>query len=533
MTTAAVNRYLIKAPNTIKTSILLPSSKSIGNRALILNALCNNPELIKNLSVCDDTAVVIKALSEKQGTIDVGAAGTAMRFLTAFFAGQQGTFIITGTERMKHRPIKLLVEALRTVGAQIEYLEKEGFPPLSIKGQTLKGGEIMLDGSVSSQFVSALLMIAPMMTNGLKLHLTGHVISASYIHITTQLMRKFGVTIFEERRSDVTLPLSNQDLPTPVCHTFTVPHHKYHAQDDFTVESDWSAASYWYEMVALSPKKKSTVTLLGLQPDSLQGDSAIVTLFDKLGVNTSFTSTGAVLTKKQPTISGTLNYDFISMPDMAQTLVVTCVMQQIPFRFTGLQSLKIKETDRLTALKTELCKFGYMLEIQDDHTLEWKGKKGKPENVPNIATYEDHRMAMAFAPMSLCIREGIRIDNPEVVTKSYPSFWQDLKKANFTIRPVENANCCSLNETCIMGNNSATILDEIDYFEDEELDDYSGIPSDRHTAKAIEEFSEVLYTMQANEVTAWLHSLQFRNIYLPDSLKDEALLIIEEQRNNE
>ena len=506
--------HFIEAPHSINAAIVLPSSKSISNRALILNALCPNPKPIHNFSVCDDTDVVIKALNGKQEIIDVGAAGTAMRFLTAYFAGQQGHHIITGTKRMKNRPVKLLVEALRTVGAQIDYLEKDGFPPLRIEGQTLNGGEIELDGSVSSQFVSALLMMAPVMTNGLRLHLTGRIISASYIYITSQLMRQFGVTVFE------------------VNQTFSIPHQSYASPDNFTVESDWSAASYWYEIVALCPNEKATVSLQGLRADSLQGDAAIVQLFDKLGVNTSFTSSGAILTKKPRTLNGPLNYDFILIPDMAQTVAVTCVMLQIPFRFTGLQSLKIKETDRLAALRTELSKLGYLLEIHDDNTLEWKGEHYRQDTLSatdqkiHIATYEDHRMAMAFAPVALCMKNGIHIANPEVVSKSYPSFWNDLKKANFKVRPVVDANCCALYEMCELNGLPATLKEKIDYFDDEELDQYRGITSDKHSVKAIEEFCEVLYTMQAKEVRDWLHSLQLRDIHLPDQLKDEVLLII-------
>jgi len=511
--------YLIKAPQTLHADISLPSSKSISNRALILNALCARPKPIRNLSKCDDTDVVIKALSGKQEIIDVGAAGTAMRFLTAYFAGQQGVHILTGTERMKNRPIRLLVEALRTLGAQIDYLEKDGFPPLRINGKTLKGGEIELDGSVSSQFVSALLMIAPMMTNGLRLHLTGRIISASYIGITTQLMRQFGVTVQEEN------------------HTLTVPHQQYASIDNFRVESDWSAASYWYEIVALCKNDKASISLNGLKPDSLQGDAAIVQLFDKLGVNTSFSSSGAVITKKPLNFCGPLNYDFISIPDMAQTVAVTCVMLQIPFRFTGLQSLKIKETDRLTSLKTELSKIGYLLEIHDDNTLEWKGdtasNKYGETSLPVIETYDDHRMAMAFAPISLCKENGILIANPEVVSKSYPSFWNDLKKADFSVLPTGNTECCGLQEICGLDHLPTTKGIKIDYYDDEELDQYSGIASGSHSTKAIDEFREVLYTMQAKEVVEWLHSLQLRNIHLPDQLKDEALLIIKEQRNIE
>ena len=407
--------YHIKAPDALNANILPPSSKSISNRVLILNALCLRPGEIKNISECDDTEVVIKALAKKGNNINIGAAGTAMRFLTAYLSGQKGHYTITGTERMKNRPIKILTDALRTTGACIEYIEKDGFPPLRIKGQTLKGGDIYLDGSVSSQYISALLMIAPTMTNGLRLHLSGEIISRPYINLTIRLMRRFGVIVFEEEQ------------------TFTIPPQQYSPAENFTVESDWSAASYWYEMIALCKNNDATVTLDGLLPDSIQGDASIVGLFDKLGVCTTFTSAGVTLTKKQLSVDSPLTFDFVSMPDMAQTAVVMCAMLNIPFRFNGLQSLRIKETDRLSALKSELCKFGYQLEIHNENSLVWDGKKCDAESSPVVATYEDHRMAMAFAPISLRMENGVVIAAPEVVSKSYPSYWNDLEKAGFVI----------------------------------------------------------------------------------------------------
>ena len=407
--------YHIKAQNVLKTSILLPSSKSISNRVLILNALCNHPKEINNISECDDTEVVIKALREKKSNINIGAAGTAMRFLTAYLSSQKGSYTITGTERMKNRPIKILVDALRSTGAHISYTEKDGFPPLHIDGQTLKGGEIQLGGGVSSQYISALLMIAPLMTNGLRLRLSGEVISTPYINLTIKLMRRFGVIVFEEEQ------------------TYTVPPQQYSSAENFTVESDWSAASYWYEIVALCKDDNAGVSLHGLRADSLQGDSSIVKLFDNLGVETTFTSSGVTLTKKPAVVDRLFEFDFVSIPDMAQTFAVTCAMMNIPFRFTGLQSLKIKETDRLNALKVELRKLGYLLEIHNENSLEWTGKKCEAETSPVIETYEDHRMAMAFAPISLCRENGVSIANPEVVSKSYPSFWEDLIKTNFLI----------------------------------------------------------------------------------------------------
>ena len=407
--------YHISASNALNINILLPSSKSISNRVLILNALCKHPQKIYNISECDDTDVVIMALHTSSDMINIGAAGTAMRFLTAYLSAQKGSYTITGTERMKNRPIKILVDALRSAGASIDYIEKEGFPPLIINGKNLKGGDVFLNGSVSSQFISALLMIAPVMTNGLKLHLRGDIISKPYINLTIKLMLRYGVIVFEENQ------------------TFTIPPQQYSQVENFTVESDWSAASYWYEAMALCKNNNATISLQGLLKDSLQGDRDIVELFDKLGVKTSFTSSGVTLTKKQPALNGKFDFDFVSIPDMAQTVVVTCAALNIPFRFTGLQSLKIKETDRLEALKAELRKLGYLLEIHNENTLEWNGERCEADNSPVVATYKDHRMAMAFAPLALCIENGIRIANPEVVSKSYPLYWNDLKNAGFVI----------------------------------------------------------------------------------------------------
>lgn len=407
--------YLIKAPERLRAEIDLPASKSISNRVFILNTLCNHPNEIKNTPACDDTDVMSRALHDDHDEINIGAAGTAMRFLTAYLSVKKGTRILTGTERMKNRPIKLLVEALRSLGAEIEYLEKEGFPPLRIKGHTLTGGNVSLSGSVSSQYISALLMIAPQMANSMRLHLTGDVISKPYINLTIRLMRMFGVNVFEEGQ------------------TFTVPPQSYSPVENLTVEPDWSAASYWYEMVALCKDEKTQISLPGLSADSLQGDASIAALFDQLGVKTTFTPSGIMLTKKERNTDLPLLFDFVTMPDMAQTIVVTCAMLGIPFRFTGLQSLVIKETDRLEALRTELGKLGYPLTIHDGNCLEWDGSRREIVRPPVIATYEDHRMAMAFAPISVCRPEGICIADPQVVSKSYPSYWEDLQKSGFSI----------------------------------------------------------------------------------------------------
>ena len=385
--------YTIKSPDSLKVSVKLPASKSICNRALILNALSYSPYEIRNLSDCDDTEVMVKALNSNDRAFDIKAAGTAMRFL------------------MKNRPIKILVDALNALGARVEYMEKEGYPPLRIFGSALQGGEISLAGGVSSQYISALLMIAPLMENGLTLHLEGGVISKPYINLTLQLMEQYGV---KAEWNGQTIKVRPQDYhPIP-----------------FTVESDWSAASYWYSMMALS--KNAEIELLGLFKNSLQGDAAGAKLFAQLGVGTTYTDRGVVL-KHNGNRTKKLNYNFVNEPDLAQTFVVTCVLLNIPFRFTGLQSLKIKETDRIEALKTELRKLGYLLTDSNNSILEWNGERCEPQAHPVIATYEDHRMAMAFAPAALVLPEGIEIADPQVVSKSYPHYWRDLRTAGFII----------------------------------------------------------------------------------------------------
>lgn len=404
-------KYRITAPALLKASVKLPASKSICNRALILNALSYSPYDIQNLSDCDDTEVMVKALNSNERDFDIKAAGTAMRFLTAFLSKVVGEWTITGTERMKNRPIKILVDALNALGAKVEYMEKEGYPPLRIFGSALQGGEISLAGGVSSQYISALLMIAPLMENGLTLHLEGNIISMPYINLTLQLMAQYGV---KAEWNGSTIKVRPQEYnPIP-----------------FTVESDWSAASYWYAMMALS--RNAEIELLGLFKNSLQGDSAGAKLFAQLGVGTTFTERGVLLRRNGNSVKK-LNYNFVNEPDLAQTFVVACVLMNTPFRFTGLQSLKIKETDRIEALKAELRKLGYLLTDSNDSILEWNGERCEPEEHPVIATYEDHRMAMAFAPAALVRPEGIEIADPEVVSKSYPHFWEDLKAAGYSI----------------------------------------------------------------------------------------------------
>lgn len=402
-------QYTIFAPDSLKAQIQLPASKSISNRALILNALGGNQGKIRNLSDSDDTKVMTQAFSSANETVDIGAAGTAMRFLTAYFSSIEGKKIITGTERMKNRPIRLLVDSLREIGAIIDYMEKEGYPPLKISGSKLQGGYIEIEGNISSQYISALMMIAPVTEKGMNIRLRGDIISRPYIHLTKKMMEIFGIRVHW-----------NENI-------IQIGPQQYHPVD-FSVESDWSAASYWYQIVALS--KKSEIELFGLYSNSYQGDSKVAELFGQLGVMTSYTENGIKLSKKKSTIEK-FAYNFTNEPDLAQTFTVTCALLGIPFLFEGLQSLKIKETDRIEALKTEMRKLGYMLEDKENSILEWNGERCTPSSEA-IKTYEDHRMAMAFAPVALKTGE-ITINEPQVVTKSYPNYWEDLKKAGFDI----------------------------------------------------------------------------------------------------
>lgn len=404
----------VTAPAKIHTTIQLPSSKSISNRALIINALGNGTFRPENLSDCDDTQVMIHALNDGKETIDIMAAGTAMRFLTAYLSVTPGTKNITGTQRMQQRPIQVLVNALRQLGADIEYIANDGYPPLRITGRELKKDIISLPGNVSSQYISALLMISPVLGNGLTLTLTGEIISRPYINLTLQLMNDFGAKAgwLNDHQLRVE-PKPYQSIP-------------------FYVESDWSAASYWYQIAALSAEAE--VTLPGLFEVSYQGDSKVAEIFRSLGIETIYGDKTVTLKKTGSRVER-LDYDFINQPDLAQTFVVTCALMNIPFRFTGLQSLKIKETDRMAALIKEMDKLGYVLRESEDSVLSWDGERCEVAADAAIDTYEDHRMAMAFAPVCVVMPE-IKINNPQVVSKSYPRYWEDLEKAGFSIKEV-------------------------------------------------------------------------------------------------
>ena len=420
-------RYKLYAPEAMDCVIDLPASKSISNRALVINALSGSKEIPDNLSDCDDTDVMVAALRDMPYEINIKAAGTAMRFTSALLSVSEGEeHVITGTDRMKHRPIEVLVNALRNLGADIEYVGEEGFPPLKIRGKQLAGGLLEIPGNVSSQYISALLMIGPRLTNGLTLHLTGDIISRPYIEMTICTMQEFGADVEWIDPSTIRVNAGG------------------YKERPFFIENDWSASSYWYEMAALMnvaniqhPSTKSQITLTGLMDGSRQGDSAIRYMFSVLGVKTSFATRKKlvptnVALKAQKCTMPRFDFDFINQPDLAQTLVVCTALMGIPFRFSGLQTLRIKETDRIAALKKEMKKLGYVLDDSEEGVLSWDGTRCEPDAEPAIDTYEDHRMAMAFAPAAILFH-GLIINNPEVVSKSYPRFWEDLKASGFKL----------------------------------------------------------------------------------------------------
>jgi 3-phosphoshikimate 1-carboxyvinyltransferase len=391
-----------KINKTVNGNIQITGSKSETNRLLVLQQFYPNLT-IENRSNSDDSVLMQKALKNKVSEINIGHAGTAMRFLTAYFSVKEGSeIVLTGSHRMKDRPIKILVEALTSLGANIQYLEKEGFPPLKISGKKLENNFVEIEGNVSSQYISALLLIAPTLQNGLKLKFKGEVTSVPYIKMTLQLLAELGIDYVWEDNLIIV-------QPKPVIDPKTV-----------TVESDWSSASYYYSLCALSPNSK--ITLSFYKKDSLQGDSVLAIIYEKLGVSTEFIENAIILKNKQNFHIKPLTLNLINAPDIAQTIAVTCFGLGIGCYLTGLHTLKIKETDRLVALKTELEKLGGEVMLTNE-TLHLQPSTKINENI-SIATYDDHRMAMAFAP--LAVKVAIEIEDAGVVSKSYPTFWEDF-----------------------------------------------------------------------------------------------------------
>ena len=409
-----MNLQLQSAIYNLNATISITGSKSETNRLLLLQALYPNL-VLANTSNSDDSEVMTKALQNTQFSnsdsqlIDIHHAGTAMRFLTAFFAVSEGKeVVLTGSQRMTERPIKVLVEALQQLGAQIAYEKESGFPPIRIKGQKITQSKVSIPANVSSQYISALLLVAPKLENGIELTLVGEITSVPYIKMTLALLNEIGVeTKFEENVITVK-PLTTNSK-----------------QQTVTVESDWSSASYFFSLAALS--NEATIVLSSYKESSLQGDSALVEIYAKMGVEARFEANNLTLVKQPNFEYQSVTFDLNNTPDIAQTIVVTCLGLGIGCHLTGLHTLKIKETDRLEALRIELTKLGAAITVTNDSlTLE-----PTQEILENIAidTYNDHRMAMAFAPLAL--RVPIIINNAEVVSKSYPDFWTDLRSLGF------------------------------------------------------------------------------------------------------
>ncbi|SHF68966.1 3-phosphoshikimate 1-carboxyvinyltransferase [Flavobacterium fluvii] len=407
-----MNLLLQTSQSDLQAQIAVTGSKSETNRLLLLQALFPNITLA-NTSNSDDSEVMQKALKGKEEIVDIHHAGTAMRFLTAYFAVNEGReVVLTGSQRMTERPIKVLVEALQQLGAQISYEKEEGYPPIRIKGQKITANKVSIPANVSSQYISALLLVAPKLQNGIELTLVGEITSIPYIKMTLALLNDLNIqTSFE---GNVIKVYPKQEVETKV----------------MTVESDWSSASYFFSLAALS--NEASIALSSYKETSLQGDSALVEIYSKMGVETHFEENKITLVKTPNFNFESVNFDLNNTPDIAQTIVVTCLGLGIGCHLTGLHTLKIKETDRLEALRIELTKLGANISVTND-SLTLVASKEINSNV-KIATYNDHRMAMAFAPLALKV--PIIVENAEVVSKSYPDFWNDLENLGFQISEI-------------------------------------------------------------------------------------------------
>ena len=394
----------------IQGKLTITGSKSETNRLLLLQALY--PDLtIENKSNSDDSVAMERALVSKENIKDIHHAGTAMRFLTAYFATKNGgNIVLTGSQRMQERPIALLVDALRKLGAQINYSKQEGYPPLEILGKQLAGGKVGLPANMSSQYISALLLIAPRLKQGLELELEGEITSLPYIKMTLALLKRVGITSSFEGK------------------IIRIPHQERILNPKQTVESDWSSASYWFSAVALCDQGQ--IELSNYREDSLQGDAVLREIYAQLGVESKFVGSKLLLRKKENfTLPASLELDLVEAPDIAQTIAVTCYGLGVACHLTGLHTLKIKETDRLVALENELSKLGAKITI-DNESLRLAGEQDFQANQA-IDTYNDHRMAMAFAPLALKL--PIIINDAGVVSKSYPDFWNDIENIGYQV----------------------------------------------------------------------------------------------------
>jgi 3-phosphoshikimate 1-carboxyvinyltransferase len=407
-----MNIHLSHPGNQLSGELKITGSKSESNRGLILQALY--PKLkLENISNSDDTQVLQESLKKGAGLIDIHHAGTAMRFLTAYFASKAGSdVVLTGSQRMQERPVKLLVDALKSLGADISYEKNEGYPPLRIKGKTLTETKVSLQANISSQYISALMLIAPSLPEGLEIVLDGQITSAPYISMTLEIMQNAGINgSFKNNRIVIA---HQEELPSKT----------------INIESDWSSASYFYSLAAIS--ETASLSLSNYRKTSLQGDSCIVEIYEQLGVTTKFLDNSIYLEKQPGKIPKRIVKDLRNSPDIAQTIAVTCLALGIECELTGLHTLKIKETDRLVALKTEIEKFGAKVEITNDSLQLFPAKTLKGD--VSVTTYNDHRMAMAFAPLALKV--PLNIEDAGVVSKSFPTFWKDMEFLGFRVSNI-------------------------------------------------------------------------------------------------
>ena len=412
---------ITKATNQLIGSITIPASKSESNRALIIKSLTNFNFEIKNLSNSNDTLVLEKAINQIANNhseileINIEDCGTAMRFLTSVLAITKGEFILTGSERMKQRPIQFLVNSLNKINANISYLENPGFPPLRISGSELNGDSISIDGSVSSQYISSILMISPLLKNGLKIILENHIVSEPYIDLTLKMMNHFGI----------------QFQKTENC--IVVPPQKYIAKD-ISINGDWSSVSYWYEMAAFS--EDVDLKIHGISKTGFQGDEVIAEIFEDFGVKTAFHENYIHLTKAGNLVDN-FEFDFSNHPDLALTVAVCCAGLKINCKLSGLKTLKDKESNRFAAIVSEIGKLGIPVKTNEIDEISFNAKEIIFENNILVNTFKDHRIAMAFAPLA-CILKEIKIEESEIVKKSYSNFWEDLKNLGFKIGIIEN-----------------------------------------------------------------------------------------------
>ncbi|MGM9845763.1 MAG: 3-phosphoshikimate 1-carboxyvinyltransferase [Muribaculaceae bacterium] len=413
-----MNIKLLPPDGILETTVELPLSKSVSARALVINALTEPPAVIRpeDIAQCDDISALILALGSDHGHVSVGASATAMRLLTAYYAARRGSdVVISGSEGLLARPVGILVDALRAMGADISYQGAEGYPPLAIKGKDLSGGSITIEASESSQYVSALMLIAPLLSETLQITLAGETVSMPYIRMTAQMMERCGVSVAIERDVITIEPMAYRPPSTPLR------------------ERDWSAAAFWYEIAAVTA---GWVTLSDMHPKAMQGDAVIAEIFPRLGVLTEWSDEGAELSAT-PDLYSRLDLDVSDMPDTVPAMVATCCLIGVPFRLKGAGRLRIKECDRVAALISEMAKIGCPLTMEGGDTLVWEGTRLPITEMPVFDSHGDHRIAMALAAVS-CFVPGIVIKGAEAVSKSYPSFWADMQEAGFTIMDADS-----------------------------------------------------------------------------------------------